>query len=290
MYGIKSASPAISKLLTSVSLNGKSVIVIGGTSGIGNGLAKAAKRAGASVIVVGRNLRDKEFSDSFVKADLSTMREATRIANELPFESADVIIFTNGIVPGNNKVSTNEGIELDMAASALNRHVILSIAAPRLKASTRVLIWGFPGSKGYMAKTNIHDFNSDQSFTGGFGTAHMNTVALNEALVCHWAEKGIHAFGFNPGLIKTDIRKPLTGGGIFGGCLEFFVSLANPSVEDYAQRILPLFVAPELNSINGVMFGQHGGPIHRSSEFEDPATVKAWIDAAEALSRKALAA
>jgi hypothetical protein len=55
---------------------------------------------------------------------------------------------------------------MDMAASALNRQHMLTIAAPKLKKSARVLIWGFPGSKGAVDKAKLSDFNSESSYEG----------------------------------------------------------------------------------------------------------------------------
>ncbi len=283
MYGIISNNPVIKKSADPIVLTGKSVIIVGGTAGIGQGIAHAAKAAGASVIVVGRTLRDEGLTTNFVKADLSSIQTARQVANNLPFESADYVMFTAGIVPGKEKKLSNEGIELDMAVSALNRHEMLKIAAPRLKKTARVFIWGFPGSVGYYKKTNIHDFNSEQSYAGGFESAHMNTVALNEAQVYHWAAKGMHIAGFNPGIIRTGIREPLLGSGCFASCMETCFGLCNPSVEKYSQTILNIMVAPELETNNGLSFHQNGQPIKRTPELEDAKNVAAWIAAADNL-------
>ena len=158
---------------------------------------------------------------------------------------------------------------MDMAASALNRQHMLTIAAPKLKKSARVLIWGFPGSKGAVDKAKLSDFNSESSYegqplthsltysfiylltyTGEFGFTHMNTVALNEALVCHYATLGMNVYGFNPGLIQTDIRSAAFGGCI-GAVFECCVSCFNPTADAYSAKLLPLFVAPELETNTG---------------------------------------
>ena len=78
-------------------------------------------------MIVGRTLRDDDLKINFVEADLSTMTQAAEIARSLDIEGADAIVFTNGIVPGDKRVATSEGIEMDMAASALNRHVMLKL-------------------------------------------------------------------------------------------------------------------------------------------------------------------
>ena len=71
-------------------------------------------------------------------------------------------------------------------------------------------------------------------------------VALNEALVLHWASRVVTTAGFNPGLIKTGIRDSLHGGGIAGQWLESFLSFVLASVEEYADRVLWTFTTPNL--------------------------------------------
>ena len=290
MYGTPNAGLHFARV-AATALAGKRVVIVGGTAGIGAGLARAAAAVGARVTVLGRTQRDASLD--FVRADLESMAAARRVARALPAEGMDLLAFTNGIVPGNARKATSEGVEQDMAVSALSRHVMLKELVPRLPPSARVLVWGFPGTTDLLKKTNVDDLNSERAYNGGFGTTHMNTVALNEALVLHWASKGATVAGFNPGLIKTGIRDSLHGGGLFGQYLESFLSLVmrNPTVEQYAERVLWTLATPDLAKHSGAMFGQSGEPILPSPEFaKEPELVAKWIAAADALAEKALLA
>ena len=80
---LRVARPAV------VDLKGKTVAVVGGTDGIGAALARAAAKNGANVLVVGRTLRDPGAKVTHIKADLSSMAEASRVGRELP-SSLDV--------------------------------------------------------------------------------------------------------------------------------------------------------------------------------------------------------
>ena len=174
-----------------------------------------------------------------------------------------------------------------MAVSALSRLVMLEAAAPRLPKHARALIWGFPGSKGLLGKTRLADLNAERAYEGGFGFPHMNTVALNEALVHHWAARGLVTAGFNPGLVPTGIRDSMHGGGLLGGLLERAIGLFNPSPDAYAAGLLHLLAAPELAARPGLMFGQAGDVIEPSPEFADAAVVAAWMRAAGELVARA---
>jgi len=282
MYGTPSA---VRVARGAASLAGKTVAVVGGTAGIGAALARAAAAAGARVVVAGRTLRGAlPPRASFVAGDVGTLAGARALAAALPVDALDALVFTTGIVPGNARRETADGIEEDMAVSALSRVVMLEAAAPRLRArGARALVWGFPGTKGLLAKARLGDLNAERGYEGGFGFPHMNTVALNEALVHHWAARGLAVAGFNPGLVPTGIRDALHGGGLLGGALERAIGLFNPTPDSYAAGVLHLLSAPEVAARPGLFFGQSGDAIEPSPEFADPAVVKAWMDAAAAL-------
>ena len=166
-------------------LKGKNVAVIGGTSGLGRAIALKAAEDGATVTVVGRSFEDDPDKIKFIKADLSSMKEAKRIGETID-PLVDVVVFTTGIFAKAERVETEEGIELDMAVSYLSRVVILKFLVPRLtKNQSRVFIMGFPG--GALDPINVEDLNSEKSYKGGPDWVHFNTVAGNEALVLDWS-------------------------------------------------------------------------------------------------------
>ena len=277
----------------SVNLAGKRIAVVGGTDGLGRAIARLVAARGGSVTVVGRTFRDEGAPNvAFMKHDLASMAEAASLAASLHAQELDSIVFTTGILAPSKRVATPEGIELDMAVSALSRAVILKAVAPRLKSGCRVFIVGFPGSG---QKGNLDDINSEKSYAGGLGQAHVNTVVVNEALVYHYKDKlaaqGVSVFGLNPGLIATDIRKPMTGGGLLGGIFETVIGLFNVTPDRYAENIIPLFVAPELAAHSGALFNQGGAPILPSAAFlADPMYTARVMERVDELEAKAAAA
>ena len=67
------------------------VAIVGGTGGIGRAFSRLMASRGASVVVVGQTFRDSDVPGiEFIKADLSLMREAQRVAVLLPAEDLDL--------------------------------------------------------------------------------------------------------------------------------------------------------------------------------------------------------
>lgn len=277
----------------SLDLTGRRVVVFGGTDGLGRAIARLAASRGAEVTVVGRTFRDEGVKGlQFVKADLSSMKEAQRVGRELAVESTDVLLLTTGIIAAKQREVTSEGIERDMAVSYLSRLALLQGMAHRLGTDRsaaapvpRVFVMGFPGT-GRLG--NLADLTGERTYD--WSAVHMNTVAGNEALVLDGARRSsaVHYFGLNPNLIKTNIRGPmLGGGGIMHRVVEFFIGLFTQSAEGYAKRIVPLLFAKELDDRNGVMFGHKANPILPSKGMTD-AYVGRLIDASQQLVDNAL--
>lgn len=81
----------------------------------------------------------------------------------------------------------------------------------------------------------------------------MNTAAGNEALIVDLAERyeGVSFYGLNPGLIRTNIRSNLLANGILHTVAESLIGWFNQSADDYAKKIVPLFVFPDIENHSG---------------------------------------
>jgi len=183
------------------------VLIVGGTNGIGLTLADVlVNKYGVSVTVVGRTEPKDLLKNSkakFVKADLSSMKEARRVAQTLKAEDFDVLFFTVGIAPLMLE-RTAEGIESDLAVSYLSRHVIvhelLHNGFDKARANSqkpRIFLVGGPGVS--LITPDIEDINWENKFDAT--SAHMNTHLFNEAIVHHLANQypSIESFALNPG-------------------------------------------------------------------------------------------
>jgi NAD(P)-dependent dehydrogenase (short-subunit alcohol dehydrogenase family) len=260
---------------STLDLKGWKAAVIGGTGGLGRAISQVLAARGASVTVVGQTFRDQVTAGiSFVKADLSLMSEAHRVAKELPAEQLDLVVFTTGIIAAPKREETAEGIERDMAVSYLNRLVILREIASRLgkgragkTLKPRVFLMGMPGTN---QVGNPDDLNAEKSYAPM--KVHSSTVAGNELLVLEAATQYPNAafFGLSPGIVKTNIRDNLMGkGSLKSKIAEGLIGLFTPTPEKYATGIVPLLVSPDLESQSGGLFNQKGLPVEAAKPHLD---------------------
>lgn len=277
---------------TSQEIEGKQIAIVGGTGGIGRALSRHLASLGAHVTVVGQTFRDAGTPRiTFVQADLSLMREAQRVAAELPSETLDMVIFTTGIFAAPQRQATPEGIERDLAVSYLNRLAILRAIAPQLgtqrssaRTKPRVFLMGYPGS-GQIGTPD--DLNAEQSYKAM--PAHMNTVAGNEMLVLEAAKRYPHVtfFGLNPGLIKTSIRDNFFGKNTLKSrVMETLIGWFTQTADAYAERITSLLLTPDIEEHSGAMFNNKGQAILPSDGLTEP-HIRKFMAASEALVARA---
>jgi hypothetical protein len=219
------------------------------------------------------------------------MSEAQRVAELLPAETLDLVIFTTGVMAGPKREETVEGIERDMAISFLSRMLILRQIAPRLGKDRpqtanrpRVFVMGFPGVG---QKGDAENLNAEKTYSRW--ATHMNTVAGNEMLILDAARRYPNAtfFGLNPGFVSTNIRSNLFGGkGALYRLVETLTGLLAPSADAYAERIAPLLVSADIEGRSGAMFDRKGRAILPSDGLQRD-YVDRFLDASEALASRA---
>ncbi|CAN5393251.1 SDR family NAD(P)-dependent oxidoreductase [soil metagenome] len=289
-FGIKRNDLKWTRLnLNKDSLLGKKIAVIGGTNGVGRAIALEFISKGAEVVVVGRTFRDQGIPRlSFIQADLSEVKRVQLLAKELPAETLDILIMTQGIFAGKQRKTNSAGIELDMATSYLSRFIILRemadrIGKNRINSTTkpRIFVWGFPGGK---RKATLDDFNSEKNYR--WTLAHSNTVIGNESLVIDSAERfpSVNFYGMNPGIINSNIMSGVLGDkSVLLKIQQTIMGILFQSAKQYARIIAPLLVSPDIEQYSGIMFGRHGDPIFSNPVLLDKSYVRQVTEESEKL-------
>jgi NAD(P)-dependent dehydrogenase (short-subunit alcohol dehydrogenase family) len=129
-------------------LDGRVVLVSGGTQGVGAGIARAAVREGASVVITGRRAEvgEKAAADigaRFVRADVADVAsaQASVAAVVEQFGRIDALVNAAGL--------TDRGTLVDTTPELFDRHVAINLRGPYflMQAAVRdMLRRGEPGS------------------------------------------------------------------------------------------------------------------------------------------------
>jgi NAD(P)-dependent dehydrogenase (short-subunit alcohol dehydrogenase family) len=266
-------------------MNGKTVLVTGGTSGIGRVAALELRRRGARVVVVGRDearlakLRSEAIDT--IQADLSLVRETRRAAREFRqrFGSLDVLLNNAGAIFG-GYMETSEGIERTLALDHLGYFVMVQELVDLIRiARGRVVSVSSDAHKA--GRLDFEDLMMKKHYSGV--RQYCNAKLMNVLFARELArrEPGITSNAVHPGAIASGFGT--TGAGRFG----LVFKLARPfllSEEKGAQTSIWAASERSLDGVTGKYFVKQRERSPSSSARSDAAARRLW-EATEALLR-----
>jgi 2-deoxy-D-gluconate 3-dehydrogenase len=192
-------------------LTGRTAVVTGANTGLGQAISVALAEAGAAVVGVGRSAMDeterlcREAGARFhaVHADLSTLEPVERIVSESAAFGGRVDILVNnaGIIRRADAIDFSEADWDDVMNVNLKSAFFLSQAVAR-----RMLAEGGGGK--------IVNIASLLSFQGGiripsYTASKSGLAGLTRLLACEWAGRGINVNAIAPGYFVTSNTEAL---------------------------------------------------------------------------------
>nr|WP_247654634.1 2-dehydro-3-deoxy-D-gluconate 5-dehydrogenase KduD [Microvirga sp. HBU67558] len=194
-------------------MTGKTAIVTGANTGLGQAIAVALAQAGASLVAVGRSAMDeterlcREAGAGFhaVQADLSSLEPIERIVAEAVSVTGriDVLVNNAGIIRRADAIEFTEKDWDDVMNVNLKSTFFLS------QAVARTMLADGHGGK-------IINIASLLSFQGGiripsYTASKSGLAGLTRLLACEWAAKGINVNAIAPGYFVTNNTEALRG-------------------------------------------------------------------------------
>ncbi|MBX7532391.1 SDR family oxidoreductase [Qipengyuania sp. 1XM1-15A] len=178
--------------------SGKTVLVVGGTSGIGNGIAQGFRKAGSTVHVTGTRGSAEDYPDSdmeglsFHSLDVSD-RDAVD-AFDWP-DTLDVVVLCQGIARYGREEFTREGWD---AVMEVNLDSLLDCAnATRQKLAdtggSLIIVSSIGGYRGLIGNP-------------AYGASKAGAISMVKSLGVAFGAEGIRVNGIAPGYVHTKIN------------------------------------------------------------------------------------
>ena len=249
-------------------MDGKTVVVTGGTSGIGEVAAKRLAQMGARIVLIARDksraaatlrrLRERgpKLAHSVHYADLTRFAEMKRVAAQIASQEPriDVLINNAGALFGTRQV-TEDGLEYTFALNHMAYFVMTEGLRERLTASAPARIVNTASASHYEAMLDFSDLQSEKGFsaTKAYGRSKLCNVLFTRELARRLQGTGVTANCLHPGFVATRF------GDQSGGLISHFVWFAKffaISPEKGAQTIVYLASSPDVAGMTGKYFDE----------------------------------
>jgi NAD(P)-dependent dehydrogenase (short-subunit alcohol dehydrogenase family) len=185
-------------------LDGKIAIVTGGTSGIGEGIAKAFVSEGAKVVIAGRREEEgraleKEIGVRFVRADVVKEADVKALVDKTVewFGRVDCLVNNAGVPAPMVSIAEVDVATVDQVLAVNVKGVVLGIkhAAPVMLARQSGSIVNIGSVAGHRGGLSGHIYTASKGAVS----------ALTRSAAAELGEKGIRVNCISPGAIVTGI-------------------------------------------------------------------------------------
>jgi NAD(P)-dependent dehydrogenase (short-subunit alcohol dehydrogenase family) len=188
--------------------SGCRVLVTGGTSGIGAGIARAFLEAGADVAITGTRDAASDYDRDLSAYSYHPLRMTDhaaigRVADGL--DGLDALVNNAGAnLPGGRNEYVPEVFEESVAINLFGAYRMAAACKEKLAASE------LAGGASVINLASMSSFFA-VPMVPGYGAAKAGVVQMTKNLAVAWAPEGIRVNAVAPGLIETNMTAPMKG-------------------------------------------------------------------------------
>jgi NAD(P)-dependent dehydrogenase (short-subunit alcohol dehydrogenase family) len=245
-------------------MEGKIVLITGGTSGIGKAAATALAAMGAEVVVTGRNrgrgeaalaeIRRASGSEkvSLMIADLAVQAEVRKLADSFSerHDRLDVLVNNAGLIQSKRK-ETPDGIELTLAVNHLAPFLLTNLLLDLLEKSAPSRVITVSSEARRHAEIDFDDLQSERRYRAFpvYGMTKKANILFTYELAERLEGTGVVANCVHPGGVNTNFGDDNRSPGIllFRAFKPF---MRTP--EQGADTVIYLAASPEAAEMNGM--------------------------------------
>ena len=237
-------------------MRGKTVVITGATSGIGEVAAIRLAEQGARIVFTARNkaradstmekLRkaNADADHAVLMADLSLLAEMKRVGEVIAAEPKIDILINNAGALFNTRVETADGLEKTFALNHMSYFVITNLVLPKLQAGGADHLHRFGGTPALAIELQRSADPARLFRISGLCQIQALQCSLHPRIGAAGPGSGVTANCLHPGFVATRF------GDQSGGITSVFVKLAKPvgaiSPEEGTKTILYLATSPEV--------------------------------------------
>jgi NAD(P)-dependent dehydrogenase (short-subunit alcohol dehydrogenase family) len=189
----------------------KTIIITGGSDGIGGAAAEELTKLGHRVIIVGRSPeKTKAVADqlglTYYLADYTKLSDVVSLANELrKIDHIDVLANNAGGIMGERAI-TGDGFEKTFQVNYLAGFLLTHLLLDKLIADkTAVINTSSIAANMFGAQFDINDLNNANNYDSqkAYGNGKLADILFTRELHRRFHEVGLTSVAFHPGVVRT---------------------------------------------------------------------------------------
>jgi NAD(P)-dependent dehydrogenase (short-subunit alcohol dehydrogenase family) len=280
--------------MTDTTMTGKTVLITGGTGGIGRATAEGLARLGSRVAITGRDLARTKAAAAEIAAatgnplidayaaDLSSQAEVRRLADEVQQAQPRLDVLVNNV--GGfwaHRHLTADGLEHTFALNHLAPFLLTNLLLDRLIASTPARVVTVSSGAQAMGRIEFDDLQGERGYSGqkAYNQSKLANVMFTYELARRLEGTGVTATVLHPGVVRTAFAaedpSPLW---------KVFLPLARrllKSPERGAQTPIYLASSPKVEGVSGKYFANLKPRSSSKASYDTAAAARLWQVSAE---------
>ncbi|HXV46213.1 MAG TPA: SDR family oxidoreductase [Nitrososphaera sp.] len=244
-----------------MTLEGRTCLVTGATSGIGREIAAGLAAMGATVVLVGRSKTKCESAlreiggSSYLVADLSSQASVRQLAREFSesHRRLDILVNNAGVFLA-KRTTTVDGIEYTLAVNHLAPFLLTNLLMDVIRASSaaRIITTSSVAHRG--ARIDFDDIQfENRSYSGikAYAQSKLANILFTKELAARLEGTGVAANCFHPGAVRTNLLQgnPWHYRLVWNAAGSFFLT-----PEKGADTGIYLASSPDVEGISGKYF------------------------------------
>lgn len=274
-------------------MQGKVVVITGGTSGIGEVAAQKLASMGARIVVVARNRTRGEATIERLRrispsvrhtahyADLSVLSEMKRVAREIADAEPriDVLINNAGAI-FQRRQSTVDGLERTFATNHLSYFVITQLLRDSLMRSAPARVVNTSSDAHRSGRLDFDDLQAERSYSGFavYGRSKLCNILFTRELARRLEGPGVTANCLHPGFVAT--RFADDSGGLLAVMFRVAKKILAISPDAGADTIVYLASSPDVANVSGEYFYKRKPKSPTQQARDDAAAKRLWEESA----------
>ena len=269
-------------------LAGRTVLVTGGTGGIGKATALGLARMGAHLAITGRDRGRTEGAAREIRAagdgsvevfvaDLSSQSEVRRLAGEILQSLSRLNVLVNNVGGcWNTRHVTADGLERTFALNHLAPFLLTNLLLDRLKQSAPARVVTVSSHAQAMGQIDFDDLQGERSYSGAraYNQSKLANVLFTYELARRLQATSVTANALHPGVVRTAF-----GAEDPGGIQRRFVPFLRPFMKAPAQGAatsIHLASAPDLEPVTGRFFTKSKPKRSSKRSYDEAVAARLW--------------